>query len=351
MVRTSLRVLNLRTTKDRRWQESKRHWLFDFYPDLRLTVLDFEKASTPYGWIWGLTKQTIKAFSIYRRYDLVFANHIAAILPLAFIQSFLHRSRPKFVAVDISASRAGPNVVRVLKAAVKSMDAIICFTTAQREWWVRNVGYSKAVFIHCGYGFADLRGPPDSIEFALMIEKYSKAEEGNYIFSGGYIARDYPTLLRAASELPHQIVLVVGYDPVTGKTGLENAILSKKVKVYFDIPGGRFLDLMSRARVVVLAMQDKPYSAGQMVLMNAMALGKPIIITRTAGIIDYVEDGKTVLLVEPGNAQQLKEKISMISKDVGLRRNLGRNAKAKWQKEFTATAWEQRTHRIIESVL
>jgi glycosyltransferase involved in cell wall biosynthesis len=88
-----------------------------------------------------------------------------------------------------------------------------------------------------------------------------------------------------------------------------------------------------------------------MVLLIAMAMGKPTIITKTAGIIDYVEDGKTVLLVEPGNSSQLKEKISLISKDIRLRRNLGRNAKAKWQKEFTVTALWQKTYGIIESVL
>ena len=75
--------------------------------------------------------------------------------------------------------------------------------------------------------------------------------------------------------------------------------------------------------------------------MNAMTLGKPIMITKTAGIIDYVGDGKTVLLVEPGNASQLKEKIFLVWKDVSLRRTLGTNARSKWPKEFTATAWEQ----------
>jgi glycosyltransferase involved in cell wall biosynthesis len=295
-----------------------------------------------------LTKQTLKALAICHRYDLVLANNIAAILPLALVHSFLHKSKPILVGVDISASRAGPNLTRIFKVAVKSMDAIICYTSAQRSWWANNVGFTKSIFIPYGWGFADVRYAPESVINALLDA--AKTDDTDYVFSGGYIARDYKTLLRAASDLSLRVVLVVGFDPITGKNGLEDVVLSEKVKVYSDIPPSHFRELMSKARIVVLAMQDKPYCAGTMVLLNAMAMGKPIIVTRTAGTIDYVEDGKTALLVEPGNVSQLKEKISLILKDVDLQRTLGKNARAKWQREFTVSTMRGKIYDLLAGV-
>jgi glycosyltransferase involved in cell wall biosynthesis len=327
-----MRVLHLVAYK---FDTSRRHWLTDFYPAIEVSVLDFEMASTPVYWLLALTKQTLKALAIYRRYDLVLGNGMATILPLAFVQSFLHRSRPKIVGIDISANRVGRGLTMIFRIAVRPISAIICYTRAQRDWWAREVGYRKAQFVPIGdSNFDGVRGT-----------------EGDYIFSGGYIARDYPTLVRAAADLGERVILVVGPDPVTGRTGLEQTTLPKNVKVYTRTSLKRFLELMSRSRMVVLAMQDKPYAAGQMVLLQAMSMGKPIIVTRTAGTIDYVEDGKTALLVEPNNVVQVKEKILLISRDAELRKNLGRNARTKWEKEFTFDAMLQKTSAVIASVL
>jgi len=52
--------------------------------DLRLSVLGFEWAAYWFGWILEVNKQTLKALAIYRGYDIVFANNLEAILPLAF---------------------------------------------------------------------------------------------------------------------------------------------------------------------------------------------------------------------------------------------------------------------------
>jgi glycosyltransferase involved in cell wall biosynthesis len=344
-----MRVLSLGTS------ERDTSWLYDFDPDLRLSVLNFRGVTlSTIGWILAVTKQTFKALAIYRRYEIVFATNIAAILPLAFVHSFLRRKKPKLVGVDVSANRiesnrAGPILVSLVKAAVRSINAIICYTSAQKNWWARNIGYTKATFIPLGWGIADVRYPHDSVLNASL--NAAQIDDNGYIFSGGYTARDYQTLLRAVSELPHHVVLVVGHDPLTGKTGLENVALSKKVKVYHDIRESHFLDLMSKAEMVVLALQDKPYSAGQLALLEATAMSKPVIITKTAGTIDYVEDGKTALLVEPGNVSQLKEAILKISDNVELRRDLERNAKAKWQREFTVSTMEHNLYRIISSVL
>ncbi len=59
---------------------------------------------------------------------------------------------------------------------------------------------------------------------------------------------------------------------------------------------------MSRARVVALPVRDNSYSGATTVLLQAMAMAKPVVVSRTAAIADGydLEDGVNCRLVEPG---------------------------------------------------
>jgi glycosyltransferase involved in cell wall biosynthesis len=63
-----------------------------------------------------------------------------------------------------------------------------------------------------------------------------------------------------------------------------------------------------------------------MVMVQAMALGKPIIITRTPTVEDYVTEGIDALLYEPGNAEDLRRTILRLMEDDELRYQLSKNA-------------------------
>jgi len=68
----------------------------------------------------------------------------------------------------------------------------------------------------------------------------------------------------------------------------------------------RFAELLREAGVVVVPIRagiDR--SAGQQTYLNAMALGKPVIVTDTPGVRDYIEDRETGLIVPPGDAEAL----------------------------------------------
>jgi glycosyltransferase involved in cell wall biosynthesis len=329
-----MRILLLLAYK---YRSSTRHWLFKYFPDLKLTILDFEQPPTPLRWSIALLRQTITALSIYRRYDVVFSHGLSSILPLAFVHSLLHRNKPKFVGVDIAANR-GILFSPLLRIAVKSLDAIVCFTTAQRNWWNKTVSY-KAKFVHLGWD-----------DSALQSVIGRKPRPKSYIFSGGMIARDYRTLFQATSGLHQRMLIVAGRDPVAGKTGLEQTTVPNDAEIYFEVPYLRFLELMASAKMIAIILKDVPYAAGQSVLLEAMAMGKPIVVTRTSGTVDYVEDEKTALLVEPGNSSDLREKIRQILNDSELRNSLAKNARAKWKKRFTPEVMCAKIAEIIRQV-
>ncbi|WP_209628451.1 glycosyltransferase family 4 protein [Methanofollis sp. W23] len=82
-------------------------------------------------------------------------------------------------------------------------------------------------------------------------------------------------------------------------------------------------------------------------LLEAMAMGKPIVATPIAGIPEAITDGKNGLLVAP-EAEQVAEKIGLLLRDREYAERLGRCAKKTVEERFT---WEQAAERFLQCYL
>lgn len=70
------------------------------------------------------------------------------------------------------------------------------------------------------------------------------------------------------------------------------------------------------------------------VLMEAMALGVPVVASRVAGVPELIEDGQEGLLFRPGDWGDLSDKLALLLSDDALRERISAAARAKVQKEF-----------------
>ncbi|MGE5125932.1 MAG: glycosyltransferase family 4 protein [Betaproteobacteria bacterium] len=69
-------------------------------------------------------------------------------------------------------------------------------------------------------------------------------------------------------------------------------------------------------------------------LVEAAACGLPAIGSRTGGIVDVIEDGRSGLLVGPGDVAGLAGALRSLAADAGLRSELGRRARAVARERF-----------------
>jgi glycosyltransferase involved in cell wall biosynthesis len=70
-------------------------------------------------------------------------------------------------------------------------------------------------------------------------------------------------------------------------------------------------------------------------LMETMAMGRPLVATRTGGTAEIVQDGETGLLFAPGDAATLAGHVSTLLLDPARRRRMGENGRARVEREFT----------------
>ena len=85
--------------------------------------------------------------------------------------------------------------------------------------------------------------------------------------------------------------------------------LSGQVRLLGQVSGAGLETLYRQADVVVLTSRSEGIP---LVLMEAMALGKPVIAPAITGIPELVLDGKTGLLYEPGSVDSLVQRIEQV---------------------------------------
>ncbi len=71
-----------------------------------------------------------------------------------------------------------------------------------------------------------------------------------------------------------------------------------------------------------------------LVLIEAMAIGTPVISTTLSGIPELIQNGVSGFLVEPGDYKDIAEKIILLNSNIRLREELVRNARNRIVGEF-----------------
>ncbi|HTX17165.1 MAG TPA: glycosyltransferase family 4 protein [Bacteroidota bacterium] len=72
-----------------------------------------------------------------------------------------------------------------------------------------------------------------------------------------------------------------------------------------------------------------------LVVIEAMAMGTPVIATDAGGVPEIVTDGKTGLLIEPKSIPAVSSALQRLLDDEGLRRSLGSTAKEEARRRFS----------------
>lgn len=75
-----------------------------------------------------------------------------------------------------------------------------------------------------------------------------------------------------------------------------------------------------------------------MVAIEAMACGRPVIVSNLPGVRSVVRDGEDGLLVRPGDVTDLVQKMHTLVDDPALRRTMGEKGRAKVEHRYT---WEK----------
>lgn len=150
---------------------------------------------------------------------------------------------------------------------------------------------------------------------------YNENNEGYILYFGriDYI-KGVITLLQACKNLKNVKVVIAGR--ISERIEQEfNDLISKNV-TYVGFKSGDELTALKKGALAVvvpsICYENQPFS-----ILEAFALGTPVIGSRIGGIPELVKNGETGLLFEPGNAEDLKEKIQYLFNNPVLCKQMG----------------------------
>ncbi len=162
--------------------------------------------------------------------------------------------------------------------------------------------------------------------------------------------KDHPTLLRAMTSLPDDVVLLlVGGDPfgqgeeqlrrLAGELGLGERV--RFLGIRSDVP-----DLLGASDLFVL---PSLWEGLGLVFLEAMAAALPIVATTVSAIPEVVEDGESGWLVAPSDPDALAAAITTALDDPDERRRRGQAGAARLAERFGLDRMIDETLAVYEA--
>lgn len=247
----------------------------------------------------------------YRKYNQIIGWQQFYGINYAFWLRVFHRKGRKNVNVMTFIYKpkggfAGKIYDKYMRYAVTSkyINKLIVFSSKEVELYSNYFGISKDRICYIPLGN----------DFNSVVANNDVADK--YIFGTGRSNRDWDFVINSLNDTEYKVQIACdGLNKVSSDnvTILDNCFFEETDK------------RMAEAYCVVVPLKDINVSSGQLVILQAMCYGKPVIATRCGGSCDYIEDGKTGILIN-NNQEELLAALEKLYSDKEFYKNISDNA-------------------------
>jgi glycosyltransferase involved in cell wall biosynthesis len=283
---------------------------------------------------------TLLGLLMKRRYRLVFAMSERAGIPFAGLHRMLPDRRP-FISMFQCWSRRQESVMTRLNL-FSSMDAIVVHCQSMKRHLVK------------------LGAPADrthvisySVDHRFFSPLSDVEQQAGLVMSIGEIrSRDYATLFQAVDGLAMNLfVAASGSWYAREKNTHLQTTVPENVTATGRLPRAELRKLYSQAQFVVLPVYDSIFSAGATGVLEAGCMGRAVIATRSQGIVDFVIDGETGILVNPGDVAAMRAAIQDLLAHPEEARRLGQNARQRIEEELNLDVYVKHIAELLWTYL
>jgi len=174
-----------------------------------------------------------------------------------------------------------------------------------------------------------------------FIPQILPIKEEEYIFSVGSTNRDYPFLIQTLDGCGHKVHIACNT--------LTKDINTKNITIHDNMYGDDMQQYMYNCHCVAIPLKgDRIISSGQLVLLQAMYMKKPIICTKGSCIADYLKNGHNALLVDNDRDEWLHA-VERLYADKELYHRLAENGYNDYMKRHRIECLAQNITTLIES--
>lgn len=187
---------------------------------------------------------------------------------------------------------------------------------------------------------------PNFIDLSFWQER--EVEISDYMVYLGRLTEEkgVRTLILAVNKLPKVKLKIIGDGPLKSE-------LARIAALNIEFLGYKnpteIKNLVGQAKFMIIPAiwpENNPIS-----VLEAMALGKPIMATDLGGLPELVDEGKGGWLYRPGDVDNLSEKIKLLYFDLDKIKQFGAYNRAKTAKEYNAAKHYRQLISIYEALI
>lgn len=219
-----------------------------------------------------------------RRYKQVLAFHkFHAFILALYFQLFHMKNVPKITVMTFiykpKSGALGKIYHKLVSTCVKSkyIQNLVVYSKSEISYYAKLFGVSETKFFSTNYCIED------------CTTKIPIGNKGDYFLSVGRSNRDFAFLLSAWSKDQKLIIL---------NDQISNTTQNPNIEIKNDCFGDDYLRLLSDCYAVIIPLEDPHISSGQLVIIQAMMYGKPIIITQNDTLSDYIVNEHDGVIIE-----------------------------------------------------
>lgn len=201
----------------------------------------------------------------------------------------------------------------------------------------------------------------DLAEFSIPTQEAKEAKRRQHNISGGPVVgiiarlsdvKGHVHLIRAFKDVlrkfPLAKLLIVGEGPEEEKLRRSVSELQLSSSVVFFKIIDRTAEVLPLFDIFVMPSLQEGLGLS---VMEAQAMGLPVVASRVGGLPDLIENNHTGVLVEPQDPQALAQAIISVLENPVKSWNMGRSARIFIEHHYSAPQMTQRTSELYEGLI
>lgn len=223
-------------------------------------------------------------------------------------------------------------------------DRLICLSEKMRDslLYDHDLNPNKVVKINWGVDL-DFYGPYHDLP--------DLGQSLPHVISAGKSNRDFNVLVDAVRHLHCQLDI---YCSLNSRPSIDP--LPDNVSVTVGSRGSNavsfpeMMEAYSKSQIIAIPLNQANVLSGLTSLLDALAIGRPVIMTRSPYIDIDIEAAGVGIWVDPGDTAGWRSAISLLSSDFELRRDMGRRARQLCEDEYRIEKYSARLSEVFKSL-
>ena len=184
----------------------------------------------------------------------------------------------------------GSMYANFIRYVVKSgyINKFIVFSNNEKKYYAELFDVPEEYFLVATLGLED------------QYDLYSTKTE-DFFVSAGRSNRDYSFLIKSWGN-ENQLIIICD-------TCNEND--TEYIKIMKHCHDEQYMQELARSYAVIVPLEEENISSGQLVILQAMMLKKPVIVTKNKTVVEYIEHGKEGFIIDK-NKEALERAIRQL---------------------------------------